>query len=70
MQFSWEKIAKLLNVSTKTFVSTKTEKALRGVSLSEEFETYSSISDEDLNAIYQNLMSDNSTGFLKPELGR
>ena len=65
LHFSWEKIAKLLNVSTKTLKRRREE-----YGLSEKFEIYSSISDEDLNAIYRNLVSDNSTGFLTPNLGR
>ena len=65
LHFSWEKIAKLLNVSTKTLKRRREE-----YGLSEKFEIYSSISDEDLDAIYRNLVSDNSTGFLTPNLGR
>ena len=65
LHFSWEKIAKLLNVSTKTLKRRRKE-----YGLSEEFETYSSILDEDLDAMYRNLVSDNSTGFLTPNLGR
>ena len=65
LHFSWEKIAKLLNVSTKTLKRRREE-----YGLSEKFETYSSISDEDLDAIYRHLLSDNSTGFLTPNLGR
>ena len=47
LHFSWEKIAELLNVSTKTLKRRREE-----YGLNEEFETYSSISDEDLDAVY------------------
>lgn len=63
--FSWEKIASILRVSISTL-----QRRRREVGLSDTFETYSEISDDELDEIYRDITGSSSTGPVTPNIGR
>ena len=66
LQFSWTKIAELLGTSIKTIQRRREE-----FQLSDRFEKYSGISDEELDSVYKEIaVGSQSSGFLTPNLGR
>ena len=66
LQFSWTKIAELLGTSIKTIQRRREE-----FQLSDKFEKYSSISDEELDSVYKEIaVGSQKSGFLTPNLGR
>lgn len=69
IHFSWEKIAKLLNISLSTL-----QRRRKIFQLDDKFEKYSDISDEQLDLIHEELTSPDTDqargGFLTPNIGR
>ena len=66
LQFSWTKLAELLGTSIKTIQRRREE-----FQLSDRFEKYSSISDEELDSVYKEIaVGSQNSGFLIPNLGR
>ena len=63
--FSWEKIASILRVSISTL-----QRRRREFGLGDKFETYSEISDDELDEIYRNITGSSSSGPITPNIGR
>jgi hypothetical protein len=65
LYFSWEKISSILQVSISTIRRRRIE-----FGLSETFEKYSSVTDNELDIIYTSITSSASSGPLTPNIGR
>ena len=65
LYFSWEKISSILNVSLSTIRRRRAE-----FGLSERFEKYSSVTNDELDVIYRSITSSASSGPLTPNIGR
>ena len=69
IHFSWEKIAQLLHISVSTL-----QRRQRVLGISDNFEQYSDISDDELDQIYKEITAADTNvsngGFLTPNIGR
>ena len=65
LYFSWEKISKILHVSLSTIRRRRIE-----FGLSERFEKYSNVSDNELDILYRSITTSASSGPLTPNIGR
>ena len=69
IHFSWEKIAQLLHISVSTL-----QRRRRALGISDNFEQYSAISDDEIDEIYKEITAVDtnvsSGGFLTPNIGR
>ena len=69
IHFSWEKIAQLLHISVSTL-----KRRRRVLVISNNFEQYSDISDDELDQIYKEITAADANasngGFLTPNIGR
>ena len=69
IHFSWEKIAQLLHISVSTL-----QRRRRVLGISDNFEQYSDISDDELDQIYKEITAADTNvsngGFLTPNIGR
>jgi len=69
IHFSWKKIAQLPDISVSTL-----QRRRRALRISDNFEQYSDISDDELDQIYKEITAVDSNvsngGFLPPNIGR
>ena len=65
LYFSWQKIADMLQVSVSTI-----QRRRREFGLSDEFERYSDITDDELDQIYASVTGNSCEGPLTPNVGR
>ena len=65
LYFSWQKIADMLQVSVSTI-----QRRRREFGLSDEFERYSDITDDELDQIYASVTGNSREGPLTPNVGR
>ena len=65
LYFSWQKIADMLQVSVSTI-----QRRCREFGLSDEFERYSDITDDELDQIYASVTGNSCEGPLTPNVGR
>ena len=65
LYFSWEKISSILNVSLSTIRRRRAD-----FGLSERFEKYSSVTNDELDVIYRSITNSASSGPLTPNIGR